>query len=57
MTDSATTTVHFSCSHCRETYVARQEHRAGTGYFNCEGCGKPVHQWSGPYTFTGWTKV
>jgi len=46
--------VHFACSDCQKMYVASQEHRPGTGFYDCPECGKQVHQWSGNYTLADW---
>jgi hypothetical protein len=46
--------VYFACPDCHRLYLASQVHRAGAGRFDCVDCGKPVHQWSGSYDFTGW---
>jgi hypothetical protein len=49
--------VFFICHGCGSLYVAWQQHKHEAGQFDCRGCAKNIHRWSGNYTFTNWVEA
>ncbi|MCP1972151.1 hypothetical protein ABIF21_002492 [Bradyrhizobium elkanii] len=53
--------VYFSCQGCGTSYSAVQEPASAplksSGLFVCMRCGKPVHHWSGAYSYTDWKRM
>jgi hypothetical protein len=54
MDDFTTLRIYFICRGCTKVYVAAQTHKPAPGRYNCEDCGKTVHDWAGYYSFTDW---
>jgi hypothetical protein len=50
-------TVYFSCRHCERLYRTSQGRQRQPGHFDCQDCGRPVHEWSGHYDFIGWQRI
>jgi hypothetical protein len=46
--------LYFACPTCEKVYEVSQQPVPSSGCLLCRACGKPVHQWSGGYAFTGW---
>jgi transcription initiation factor IIE alpha subunit len=54
MFESTAPRVFFICRGCSKMFVAEQMHEPAPGRYDCDECGKPVHDWDGSYSFTGW---
>lgn len=52
-------TVHFSCPHCLAVFRSLQVHTTDKclGKYQCSRCDTPVHEWTGFYDFSDWSRV
>ena len=48
--------VYFTCHDCGRLYLATQQRRKSSGFFDCTDCGVAVHHWAGNYDFSEWQR-